>query len=345
MQTGTSGTERLRDFLARPNARGSASPGGQGGEGSAGEPYPRTGDESRGRGPEPSDRGWYGGLYTYPDGGGEVVAIHRESAPRPPMMASARSTWRAPTEEDRARNRERAARRARSELRRVILAAGHDRMVTLTFPGEGVHDYDQAAKLVAEFVERHHGLAESGGGFTIVLELHPGGHGWHAHISMRGWTDVVSPVGVRARWTGFLQRRGFPCSQQKQVRVQVQYFGLGGASKLSNYMAKYLGKTFESAAVPPGRHRYRVGRDTPRPVREAVFVAELDQQDLDGVMELGRQLAGPAPVTLWCFVGEMGPGVRLTWGSASPRRRGSLPGHLLPAAGLRWEAGVSRLVA
>lgn len=307
-----SGTEDLGAFIARERSRERP----EAGEGGAQGPYPgnwhrsRAGDPRHGvRTPPP---GWHGAMYRYAVGGGEITACWRREAPEGPRPGA---PDRELSEEERADNRRRAGARAAAVVRRIVLNAGHDHLGTLTFPGEGVQDFDLAAELVTGFMHRM-GHLEVGRDYVMVPELHPGGHGWHWHFTCRGRRDAVR---LRFLWSRWLRIRGWTINTPSgTARVHLRYLPTSAAA---SYLAKYLSKTFGEVGVDEGRHRYRVGRDTPRPEREAILVGSASAEDVTGLERLAQTVAGPGtPLGWYLFPTSAGLVVRISWRPAPPPR-------------------------
>ena len=76
-------------------------------------------------------------------------------------------------------------------------------MVTLTFPAEGVHDYDRSLRYLQDFLHDHGELLRLGGHYLAVPELHPGGHGWHWHVLVGRRFAKVELADLRQGWTDF----------------------------------------------------------------------------------------------------------------------------------------------
>lgn len=244
------------------------------------------------------------GFIEYPDGGGELYGIVNR-------VRSGRSTdaglreWRTHQREvrelgqlkanERAEERRRAreersasecARRARSNVRRLCRSYGLRYMVTLTFPGAGVHDYDRALQLVQDFIHDHGEALHCGREWLAVPERHPGGHGWHWHVLVPERFTKPGLKALRTGWTEFLRRRGMPPSGGARfVRIDVKRFG--DAERAAMYAAKYVGKAFESGEREKGRKRYL------RPTRLAVEVGQGSAGSLaevrDAINEIGAR--------------------------------------------------------
>lgn len=189
----------------------------------------------------------------YPDGGGEVSAV----LARDPGEKRKQGTK---GQGDRERSKTEAGRRAKSQVRRFARFYNLRFMVTLTFPGDGVHDYEKSYKVLSEFVHHHGWLLHQGAGFYLsVPELHPGGHGWHWHVLVSQRYSREALTRLRVGWTEFLISRGFerPIREDGSagfVRVHVKPYQ--NAKQAAGYAAKYVGKTFEEGTVGFGRQRY-----------------------------------------------------------------------------------------
>ena len=137
-----------------------------------------------------------GSVIDYPDGGGELSASNALRRKGQGSL-SGLSEWRQYQHEvrdlgraeadQRAEERRQArsarcfaesVRRARSRVRRILRYYDLTYMVTLTFPGGGVHEYDRALHFLQDFVHDHGELVRLDGKYVAVPELHPGGHGW-----------------------------------------------------------------------------------------------------------------------------------------------------------------------
>jgi hypothetical protein len=130
-------------------------------------------------------------------------------------------------------------------------------MVTLTFPGVGVHDYNRALRLLQNYIHDHGGQLHLGGHYLAVPELHPGKHGWHWHVLVHRRFSRQELDALWCGWTNYLGRKGIePSGGARFVRVDVKRWGT--ASRAAGYAAKYVGKTFEGAAIGKGRRRFLV---------------------------------------------------------------------------------------
>ena len=154
-----------------------------------------------------------------------------------------------------ARSVEESARRARSRVRRVVRYYGLRYMVTLTFPGDGVHEYNRALRLLQDFIHDHGATLRLGGHYVCVPELHPGGHGWHWHALVCRRFSKAELRALWEGWTAFLTRRGMaPSGGAQFVRVDVKDWGSAAAA--SGYATKYVSKAFEDGGLRKNRRRF-----------------------------------------------------------------------------------------
>ena len=226
---------------------------------------PRTGEEL--------EAPFRAGVIAYPDGGGEAYAV-KTTHPRPRSKIAAGIQWLeeqdeiarlGPEEAARlgtsrararaARSADESARRARSKVRRLVRTYQLSYMVTLTFPGDGVREYDRALRLLQDFLHDHGNIVHRGGFWLGVPELHPGGHGWHWHVLVPSRFSRNELAALWDGWTAYLGRRGMqPSGGARRVRIDVKSWGT--ACHAARYAAKYVGKTFEKGGVGRNRRRF-----------------------------------------------------------------------------------------
>lgn len=230
-------------------------------------------------------------VYVYPDGG-ELVG-YRERVHLAPFLVDIKHGRRAgKTPEEYEKEH---CRRAACMLRRRARNAGLVKMWTLTFPGQGIHDYDVAAQLFSRWMNDY-GNVFFRGYYVAVPELHPGGHGWHWHILTRKYISVEK---VRRSWTNFLIRRGYePTGGAKYVRIHVKR--MGSSRRAASYIAKYVSKSI-GVGIPKGRKRYRYGENTalPVPAQRLTFLCDVYRASVVAVMKL--KLEGVRKCDLWMW--------------------------------------------
>jgi hypothetical protein len=188
-------------------------------------------------------------------------------------------------EPDPDRARAEAARRARTKVRRYVVANRLNRFVTLTYGGDGCFDPKVVRADVGSFF-RSLRPTLGGGAFPYAWapEWHPGGHGLHAHFAVGRY---VPQRLIRDTWA-----RGI---------VHVKLIGdlpvgsglIAEARRVAGYLCKYVGKEFDDERRASGLHRYEVAQGfQPQTV---TFTGRTD----DEVVEQAAAQMGEAPGTVW----------------------------------------------
>ena len=187
---------------------------------------------------------------------------------------------RAEFERKRAENRERAARRARSECAARLKAIGADRMITLTYR-ENMQDRSRLGRDWQKFVRRIRRVM----GFAYVATHERQKRGaWHMHVAVRGrqnyrlvrsiWKSVVGEgsVNVRNPW------------KEKKLR-----------HKLAAYMGKYIAKNAEQGEL--NERRVWCSKDIPQGERDWVGGAFTSWSEC--VNEAMARLDPDLPLVAW----------------------------------------------
>jgi hypothetical protein len=174
-----------------------------------------------------------------------------------------------------------AGRRARSKIRRYCAANRLNRLVTLTYRGEGCHDRLGFRSDIGAFFRKLKRELGEPFPYVWVPEWHPGGHGLHAHAAVgqyvrRGLIDECWAKGfIHIKLLGDLP---------------VGSGGLEESRVAARYLAKYAGKEFDEAKGP-GLHRYDVARGYSPGVR--MILGETVEEVIDeasGVMGYRPQI-------------------------------------------------------
>lgn len=177
---------------------------------------------------------------------------------------------RAKAEEDQgereALNRKRAARRAKTRVRRLCKASGLDTLLTLTYRG-AQPDLDVCKRHVKEFNRRMLRVLP-GFCFVACFELQKRGT-WHVHMATKA-IPAVLPGGAEWRSFNVIRAiwRGVTGELEGNIDVQRRkYNSTKSAAQVAAYIAKYIGKGFEEDHGA-GRDRWtRYGvTDTPEAV-------------------------------------------------------------------------------
>jgi hypothetical protein len=163
------------------------------------------------------------------------------------------------------RSADEAVRRARAKVRRYCAANLLTRLGTLTYRGEGCHDARQVRSDLGRFFRRLRcGLGGEALAYVWVPELHPGGHGFHAHFAVgrfvpRGLIEDAWGLGfIKIRLHGDLP---VGSGARQEARCSARY------------LSKYVGKTFRDGG---GLNRYDVAQGF-QPKAEPVFAPTVEE--------------------------------------------------------------------
>jgi hypothetical protein len=145
--------------------------------------------------------------------------------------------------ESREKNKDRAVRRARSTMRKKILAHGLDHLLTLTYR-ENVTDFQKASDDLSRFVR---GLKKPLPGFHYVAVPERQERGaWHWHLAVKGRQDVDL---LRRLWRQVVGEGNIDVQKPKGAQNQ--------RLALVKYLSKYLAKGFELNLRELNGHRFR----------------------------------------------------------------------------------------
>jgi hypothetical protein len=164
--------------------------------------------------------------------------------------------------EAREENRDRAASRARSEVRRAILALHPDRMLTLTYR-ENVTDFVRASDDFSAFMRRLRRFYPRLR-YVAVPERQKRG-AWHWHIALQGWLDVNI---ARRAWLDTIAGSGnVDMSLSNRWRSpNRQGSPVESMLRLASYLAKYVGKAIGEESLALNARSYRVCKGLKVPV-------------------------------------------------------------------------------
>jgi hypothetical protein len=146
-------------------------------------------------------------------------------------------------------NAERAQRRAKSKVRKLIMTMKADRMLTLTVR-ENITDMDEANKLFVRFIKLVHQEYPNWKYVSVAEQQKRGA--WHYHIAVSGFQNVKF---LRNAWNEVLKKRGGGNIDVTSPRAK-------GAARnkvspmIAGYLTKYMTKAFADTHVS-GRYRYR----------------------------------------------------------------------------------------
>lgn len=196
--------------------------------------------------------------------------------------------------EKEAANAKRAARRAKTQLRRRVKSMGCTRMLTLTYKSNQT-DEALCKRHVKEFVRRVRRLVPD---FAYVAGYEPQKRGaWHVHMAMHALplrlsasngVKVKSWNVVRAIWRSVIGEPGNIDDSAGKLKKR-------SAARIASYLSKYLLKAFEEGAD------YRKRWSSSEHSMPAVQAAEIRSEDLRELFEFAFGLADSdgAEFTLW----------------------------------------------
>jgi hypothetical protein len=177
--------------------------------------------------------------------------------------------------EDRDRRRDNVRRSTgRSKAQIIALARANDLrgMHTLTTGGGGVQGYAEFVALVRGWIMHHRHLLSDQGAYLVVGELHPDGHGWHAHILTDDRTRISLDriKEIRQSWTRYLTKKGYgPTGGAKELRTHFKVWPT--AEQAASYAASYVVKSLDREEIPKGSQRYIRGSGIKDPETEAEY--------------------------------------------------------------------------
>lgn len=145
-------------------------------------------------------------------------------------------------------NEDRAARRAKSRLRQLILSANLTHLLTLTYR-ENITDFGIAVDDLRRYIRKVR-IHLHGWVFVAVAEQQERG-AWHWHIAVRGRQDVEL---LRRLWREIVGEGNIDVSAPKGTRKDQRLY-------LVQYLGKYLVKEFTTGDRKLNKHRFRASRN------------------------------------------------------------------------------------
>ncbi|OGA35312.1 MAG: hypothetical protein A3G80_07650 [Betaproteobacteria bacterium RIFCSPLOWO2_12_FULL_62_13b] len=138
----------------------------------------------------------------------------------------------------------RAVRRARSHLRRLVLSANADHLLTLTYRNN-VTDFEQASADLARFIRRVKSYLPEWVYIAVPERQQRGA--WHWHLAVIGWQDVDL---LRSSWRHVVGDGNIDVQKPKSRTANRRL-------ALVKYLGKYLAKGFKDGNRVLNGHRYR----------------------------------------------------------------------------------------
>ena len=190
----------------------------------------------------------------------------------------------------------RAARRAKTQVRRRVKALGLDALLTLTYR-ENQQDLSLCKQHMKEFVRRMRRLLP---GFVYVAAFERQKRGaWHVHMAIHRLPQALPHAGVkvksfnvvRAVWRAVVGDLGGNIDQQRRKRWSQQSSG-----KLAAYLSKYMLKAFAEGEDWTNRYSGSQGIELPAPV--VVRFKAYAMADLIA-LAYGEAAVGPVECMTW----------------------------------------------
>jgi hypothetical protein len=154
--------------------------------------------------------------------------------------------------DSREENESRSVRRARSRLRRLILSAQADHLLTLTYR-DNVTDFDQACNDLNKFVRIVKSKIPSWIYITVAEQQKRGA--WHWHMAVRGRQNVAL---LREAWRHVVGEGNIDVAPPKGI-------GKHRLLALVKYLGKYLAKGFNEGNRELNARRFRASLGIPIP--------------------------------------------------------------------------------
>lgn len=180
---------------------------------------------------------------------------------------------------NRAGNEDRAARRAKSRLRQLILGANLTHLLTLTYR-ENVTDFSRAVDDLSRFIRKIRAHLP-GWLYVAVAEQQERG-AWHWHIAVRGRQDVEL---VRSLWRQIVGEGNIDVSAPKGNRKDQRLY-------LVQYLGKYLVKEFTTGDRKLNKHRFRAARNIEVPLETFTIPAGAGSKTAEVALQELYEAAG-----------------------------------------------------
>jgi hypothetical protein len=184
------------------------------------------------------------------------------------------------------KNEDRAARRAKSRLRQLVLSANLNHLLTLTYR-ENVTDFNQASDDLNRFVRKmKFNLPEWL--YVAVAEQQERG-AWHWHLAVRGRQNVEL---IRTVWREIVGEGNIDVSAPKGTRKDQRLY-------LVQYLGKYLVKAFATGDRKLNKHRFRSSRNIQVPMECFTVPLRSERKIEDVALDKLREASGGSVGFVW----------------------------------------------
>lgn len=152
---------------------------------------------------------------------------------------------------DKTRSQEEASKRAARRIRRYCVSNGLNRLGTLTYEGEGLHDQRQLRKDIAQFFGNLRNDLGKNFPYVWVPEWHKTHHGLHVHFAVGSY---IQKSKIDNAWG-----RGF--THIKLITdLPAGFTKIEEARIAAGYISKYVAKSFEDTRRIERTHRYDIAQ-------------------------------------------------------------------------------------
>ncbi|MFA6016379.1 MAG: hypothetical protein WC742_15075 [Gallionellaceae bacterium] len=186
----------------------------------------------------------------------------------------------------RTQNEDRAARRAKSRLRQLVLGANLNHLLTLTYR-DNVTDFNQASDDLNRFVRKMK-FHLPDWLYVAVAEQQERG-AWHWHLAVRGRQNVEL---LRTVWREIVGEGNIDVSAPKGTRKDQRLY-------LVQYLGKYLVKAFATGDRKLNKHRFRSSRNIQVPMECFSISPRLDRKIEDIALDKLRDASGGSVGFVW----------------------------------------------
>lgn len=194
----------------------------------------------------------------------------------PAKIAKALEEIDAEEEERRVRNLQRAARRAKTQCRRAIIAEQFNEMLTLTYR-ENQTDKELAKRHFSAWCRR---MKKALGVFRFCASFEPQERGaWHIHCATHKLPTMAAYRGAKVKawevgtriWRDIVGADNGLCYVGGRSKFGAPRAGRLSLAKMAAYVSKYILKTFEDHAPGSNRYQRSLGAPVPKPERMTFY--------------------------------------------------------------------------
>ncbi len=186
----------------------------------------------------------------------------------------------------RTQNEDRAARRAKSRLRQLVLSANLNHLLTLTYR-ENITDFNRASDDLNRFVRKMKFNLPCWLYVAVAEQQERGA--WHWHLAVQGRQDVEL---IRTLWREIVGEGNIDVSAPKGTRKDQRLY-------LVQYLGKYLVKAFATGDRKLNKHRFRSSRNIRVPMECFTLSPRSERKVEDVALDKLKEASGGAVGFVW----------------------------------------------